>query len=207
LVIYRNALLAHERQIAEERARTIEREEQRRRYEAAEAQRRRELAEKEARAREEWVAMHRHIEFQQLDNLSGLEFEQVLERMFRQLGFTVMRTKGSGDQGADLLVEHQGKRVAVQAKRYRGRVGNSAVQELLGAIAYYSCHGGIVVATTGFTKSAKELAQKATTVELWPRERLREAYCQAFPPQAPEFSWEKYHELKASHHRAWYSPC
>ena len=47
-------------------------------------------------------------------------------------GWTVADTPASGDFGADLIAEKDGKRIAIQAKRYSKPVGNKAVNEALG---------------------------------------------------------------------------
>jgi HJR/Mrr/RecB family endonuclease len=90
-------------------------------------------------------------------------------------------------------LSHGTVRIAVQAKRYTARVGNGAIQELLGGMAYYNCSRGIVVTTSDFTRSAKELAAKVTGVELWD---LRAHFIRVFPYDPPAFSWDAYWRLK-----------
>jgi restriction system protein len=51
------------------------------------------------------------------------------------------------------------------------KVTNSAVQEVLGAIAYYGADKGIVVTNSFFTSSAKELAN-VNNITLWDRRRV-----------------------------------
>jgi restriction system protein len=53
------------------------------------------------------------------------------------LGFSVRKTKVTGDQGVDLIVEGEGRLIAVQAKGYTGSVGNKAVQEVYAGMAFY----------------------------------------------------------------------
>lgn len=140
--------------------------------------------------------MHKRLQFDLLDHLTGPEFEQRLAILFRHQGYSVELTKGSGDQGADLLLYNGNVRIAVQAKRYAAYVGNGAIQELLGGMVFYNCSRGIVVTTSGFTKSAKELAARATGVELWDRSELRNHFMHAFPYEPPAFSWDAYWRLK-----------
>ena len=40
----------------------------------------------------------------EIDKMSGLEFEQYVEWLFRKLGYSVERTKYQGDFGADLVI-------------------------------------------------------------------------------------------------------
>ena len=56
-------------------------------------------------------------EMARIDKMSGLEFERVCGEIFQRLGYKVTVTKASGDQGADLLLERQGRRIVVQTKR------------------------------------------------------------------------------------------
>lgn len=61
----------------------------------------------------------------EIDTMDGATFEQYLATMFRRLGYRV-DVVGSrrGDYGGDLLIQADGKRTIVQAKRYRDkRVG------------------------------------------------------------------------------------
>jgi HJR/Mrr/RecB family endonuclease len=53
------------------------------------------------------------------------------------MGYRVEQTKLSGDQGADLVVIKLGEKTVIQAKRYGGKIGNSAVQEIMAAITLH----------------------------------------------------------------------
>ena len=64
--------------------------------------------------------------------LDGPEFEAYVALVLKDNGFRhVELTKGSGDQGADILAERNGRSYAIQCKNYEGAVGNFAVQEAL----------------------------------------------------------------------------
>ena len=53
-----------------------------------------------------------------IDKLSGSEFETFLKILFEKMGYEADKTKGSGDQGADLIINKLGHKIAVQAKRW-----------------------------------------------------------------------------------------
>lgn len=106
-----------------------------------------------------------------VDNMSGYEFESFLTRLFKKMGYIVEQTKLSGDQGADLLARKHGEKIAVQAKRAGSKIGNSAIQEIVASLKHYEAQKGIVVTNSGFTKSAKELA-KSNRIELMDRKAL-----------------------------------
>lgn len=80
-------------------------------------------------------------------------------------------TKGSGDQGADILADRNGKSYAIQCKNYEGAVGNFAVQEAYAGAQFYGCDAAAVICPGEFTRGAKELA-KATGVLLWDGKKL-----------------------------------
>lgn len=99
--------------------------------------------------------------------ITGLDFEHSCARVLRSKGFTNVKvTRGSGDQGADILAQKHGLKYAVQCKYYTNPVGNKAVQEAHAGKAYYHCDRSMVMTNTTFTQSAKNLAQ-ATGTELW----------------------------------------
>ena len=86
--------------------------------------------------------------------MSGPEFECFLADIFRFLGYAVMPTGRSGDQGVDLVVTQHGFRIAVQAKCYSNSVGNSAVQQVYTGKQLYQCERCVVVTASAFTRGA-----------------------------------------------------
>ena len=104
--------------------------------------------------------------------LSGPEFEAYVALVLEDNGFKhVEITKGSGDQGVDILAERNGKTYAVQCKNYEGAVGNFAVQEAYAGAQFYGCDVAAVICPGTFTRGAKELAQ-STGVLLWDGKKL-----------------------------------
>ncbi len=114
---------------------------------------------------------HRYITMEQIDYMTGDEFEILLEALFSTFGFMVYRTHSTGDYGADLIIENSKTRIAVQAKRYSSNVDVSAVQEVVATKSYYSCYEAMVVTNNYFTPAAKKLAN-ANKVLLLDREWL-----------------------------------
>ncbi|MCM2287113.1 MAG: restriction endonuclease [Desulfobacula sp.] len=108
------------------------------------------------------------------DSLNGHQFENYLKELFLSLGYQVIRTKLSRDQGADLIIKKDDEKTVVQAKKYSGQVGNKAIQEIVASKKYYGAEKAMVVTTGVFTKSAMELA-KSNKVELWDKNRLEES--------------------------------
>jgi hypothetical protein len=100
------------------------------------------------------------------DAMSGLEFEQWLIATIKQAGITtVLPTKRTGDQGADIIVQHNNVTIAIQAKCYRHSVGNDAIQQIHAAKAHYRADQAWAVTNARFTPAARRLAN-STGVEL-----------------------------------------
>lgn len=140
--------------------------------EEAEYQYTKKLAEKHKELMTSGNKIHDFFMIEHIDELSGLEFEQILGVLFRQMGYKTEVTKASGDQGADLIVEKDLEKTVIQAKCYSTAVSNTAIQEVVAAKAHYNCSKAIVITNNYFTKSAIELAQ-SNGVELWDREDLK----------------------------------
>ena len=108
-----------------------------------------------------------------VDHMTGRQFELYLEVLFQALGYATEQLPTSNDFGADLILVIGEKRIAVQAKRYKGNVGNRAVQMILGAKKYYDCNEAWIVTNSFYTKAAIQMASK-TDVRLYDRNGLLE---------------------------------
>ena len=122
-----------------------------------------------------------------LDDLSGFELEDVIEDVFRNLGYeNVRQAERTADEGRDILMEEvvDGTRrgIVVECK-HTGTVGRPVVQKLHSAIATFEFGGpkrGMVVTTGRFTNPAIEYAQRLQRnddpypIELIDGEDLRE---------------------------------
>ena len=94
-----------------------------------------------------------------IDLLSGEDFELFLYYFYKKHGYRVKLTPVTHDFGADLVIKSRGKRIVVQAKRYKERVGIKAVQEVIGSMAYYKAKQGMVITNSYYTQSAYVLAK------------------------------------------------
>jgi hypothetical protein len=91
-------------------------------------------------------------------NMTGHQFEKEVSLLYKAKGYDVQLTKGSGDGGIDIFIEMDGLRYGVQCKNYHGAVGPAAVRELYGTIQHEGLDGGIFIASSGYTKGAREFA-------------------------------------------------
>ncbi len=96
---------------------------------------------------------------QKIDAMNGFEFEEYAKLFFTSKGFEVSITQKSGDYGADLIIEKDGIKWAVQAKRYSHKVSPKAIQEVVSSKAYYACEKACVITNSYFTQAAQKLAQ------------------------------------------------
>jgi restriction system protein len=94
------------------------------------------------------------------DGMTGREFELYCREVLQEAGWRAALTPGSGDQGADIIAEKDGRRVVIQCKFYNGTVGNKAVQEAYAAAAFQDAPYAVGVTDSVYTKSAHQLAHK-----------------------------------------------
>jgi len=120
-----------------------------------------------------------------LDHMNGEQFEELLQARFRTKGYRVTLTPNGADFGADLLLERDGTKTAVQAKHWRtGKVGVRAVQEIAATKAHYRADKAAVIASGDFTDQAVQLA-RSNSIDLWDRARLaRELVNDASPTKS-----------------------
>lgn len=109
---------------------------------------------------------HRHevnsVVVNDLNTLSGIDFEIVCQQLIENMGFDTETTKASGDGGIDLIAyNHQpllsGKYI-IQCKRYSGSVGEPIIRDLYGVVTSERANKGILMTTGYFTKSAVSFA-------------------------------------------------
>ena len=101
----------------------------------------------------------------EIDKMDGYQFEEYLALLFRQHGYKADVTRKSGDFGADLILQKDGVKIVVQAKRHKQNVGIKAVQEVYASMAHYKANEAWVVTNSEFTEAARKLA-RANNVKL-----------------------------------------
>lgn len=106
------------------------------------------------------------------DSMTGIEFENFCAIILRNNGFrNVQITKASGDHGIDILANKNGKKYAIQCKRYTNSVGNSAIQEAYSGCEIYNADIAVVMTNSHFTKQAISDASKLNVI-LWDKNIL-----------------------------------
>jgi hypothetical protein len=82
------------------------------------------------------------ISIEDTDLMNGHEFEEFVASIFRKMGYFADVTKGSGDQGIDIIAEKGDKKFGIQTKCYSNAVSNSAIQEAVAGIHFYPAQYG-----------------------------------------------------------------
>lgn len=103
-----------------------------------------------------------------IDNMTGEEFEEFLQVIFKSKGYKTMLTPITGDYGADLLVKKNGVKTVIQAKRWKSIVGVEAVQQVVASMRYYKATDAMVITNNYYSQNAINLA-KVNNVRLWDR--------------------------------------
>ncbi len=120
---------------------------------------------------------HNHIlskaGMHEIDIMAPTDFELYITNLFSRLGYKSQHVGHTGDFGVDITAEREGKKIAIQAKRYgyKNKVGEDAVREAFAGINMYGCTKAMVVTNSFFTPKAIKLA-KSDNVELWDRYAL-----------------------------------
>ena len=112
------------------------------------------------------------IKFENVDGMSGVDFETYCTSILKKRGFTqISTTKVSGDYGGDIIAVKDQIKYVIQCKRYSSSIGVSAVQEVIAARSIYKCHVGAVLTNNYFTPAAIKLAD-SNNILLWNRDDL-----------------------------------
>jgi restriction system protein len=90
--------------------------------------------------------------------VSGTDYEYLCAALLRKAGWSTQMTRGSGDQGADIVAKYGDKCIVIQCKFYAKPVGNKAVQEVVAAKQFVGADLAIVASNQTFTGSARRLA-------------------------------------------------
>ena len=120
-----------------------------------------------------WNRERKMFRKEDFDRMDGWEFEEYIAKLLVRNGYIhVEVTRGSKDQGVDILAQKDGISYAIQCKHYEAKVPNKAVQEAYAGARFYGCDVPVVLTNSYFFPSAVELGDEIG-VELWDRDELR----------------------------------
>ena len=114
-----------------------------------------------------------------LDDLSGIDFENLVATLLARMGFHVEMTKASGDGGIDIIATLDKPllkgRYLIQCKRFAAEspIGAPLIREFYGAVrADHGAVKGVFITTSYFTEQAKDFA-RGLAIDLIDRDQLR----------------------------------
>ncbi len=73
-----------------------------------------------------------------IDHMQGLVFEKFTAAFYQKLGYDVVLTPASNDKGVDVLAFSDTQNLLIQCKRSENSINIKAIQEVVGAQAYYT---------------------------------------------------------------------
>ena len=101
-----------------------------------------------------------------VNDMTGIEFEgYCAEWLVYHNFYRVTITPPSNDYGADIVAyDKSGSKWVFQCKRFKNKVGNTAVQEVVAAKAHYKADMSAVITNSELTKGARQLAKENNVV-------------------------------------------
>ena len=93
--------------------------------------------------------------------LNDREFEELAGEFFEIMGYTVSLTPVTGDKGIDLYIRFGDSPTfsVAQCKHWQTPIGAPTVREFYGAFVDSGATRGFLIATNGFTETAKAFAE------------------------------------------------
>lgn len=107
------------------------------------------------------VKLRSRRENQDVDTMTGVEFEHFVARILKSRGCTNVRLTEHYDFGVDIVAEKDGVTWGIQTKRYKNAVNAEAVRQVVTALKGYECDRSMVITNSpiGYTRPARELAR------------------------------------------------
>lgn len=91
-----------------------------------------------------------------LKNMDPYEFEEFACKYFESVGYKVTRTLKSNDQGIDGILEKNGTKTIVQAKRVQSYVGQPIIRDLYGTMISEKADSAFIVTTGKVSQQSRD---------------------------------------------------
>ena len=95
---------------------------------------------------EEWDSKCKRLFW---ENLSGLQFEEEVAKLFSKMGYKTVKTRASNDGGVDVIASRGREKIAIQCKRYNKKISPSIARELYGVLCAGDYTSGIIATING----------------------------------------------------------
>lgn len=93
-------------------------------------------------------------------SLNGWDFEEEVAKVFRKYGYKATVTKKTGDNGADIIMYKNKKKIVVQCKHYQNQATPESVRALWGIKDEFKADEVILVASSGVSKQSLKFINK-----------------------------------------------
>lgn len=105
--------------------------------------------------------------------MNPYEFEKLIIGILQRLGATVLHTQKAADNGLDGIVLGRDRKIGIQTKKYRGRVGGPEIQKFIGALVSNKLQMGVFFTSGRYTAKARQFAATAG-IQLIDGEQVRQ---------------------------------
>jgi restriction system protein len=113
---------------------------------------------------------HLMVHRKELGKVHYDRLEKVVADVYKDLGYHSIATASSGDDGIDVILTKDGRRIGVQVKQYKNKVQVEKLRSLAGALLLNGMTSGIFVTTSDYTTGAprtvSEYSRKGYQIEL-----------------------------------------
>lgn len=136
------------------------------------------------------------IDFNKID---GYEFEELILKLLRTMGFMVEQTALSGDGGIDIIACDdrpitKGKYI-IQCKNWTSTVGEPPIRDLYGVVMSERANKGVLITTSSFTKQADNFA-KGKNLELIDYTMLTSLFAEYNYLEMHDSKLKRFYEMK-----------
>lgn len=103
----------------------------------------------------------RNIKLKQFNNIKDpYEFEIFVGEILKTLGYKVVRTRKSRDFGADILLKKGKRKIVIQVKFWKNKVGEEALKEVIASSYVYGARECAVITNSHFSSNVIDLSKK-----------------------------------------------
>lgn len=107
-------------------------------------------------------------------NWDPRKFEEMIADTYQRMGYETRLTTKGPDQGIDVIAQNRHEKIVIQAKCWQNKVSNTDVLKTVGAREMAKADKAIVITNSEFTRSAYDVQQSTSGLELIDKEQLRD---------------------------------
>ncbi len=112
------------------------------------------------REKKKYSLSKKTAQLEEIEEMNGVQFEDRVVETLEAYGFRVEKTPATGDKGIDIIIYLRGKKICLQLKHWKDKVGGPVVRDAYGSKALNRCDKFFILTTHGFSSRAVEAAKK-----------------------------------------------